>query len=118
MEEQTRIQRRHLIFYLEVYDDTTSVLLGHLVDLTTQGLKLVSKEPIPEGKTYTLRMSLPEDYFEEKILHFKATSRWCSNDVNPDFYDTGFLVEKLDRDTIDIINKLIHSLGFSDRDSE
>jgi len=115
MDEQPRnLQRRHLIFYLEVYDDATGELLGHLVDLTTKGLKLVSKNPFPDGKTYTMRMTLPEDYFEEKILRFEATSRWCTNAVNPDFYDTGFQVEKLDRDTIDIIMKLIQALGFSD----
>ena len=119
MDDQPRnLQRRHLIFYLEVYDDATNELLGHLVDLTTKGIKLVSKDAIPNGRTYTLRMTLPEDYFEEKILRFQATSRWCTNAVNPDFYDTGFQVEDLDRETIDIIMKLIHALGFSDSDSE
>ncbi|MDH3359509.1 MAG: PilZ domain-containing protein [Desulfobulbaceae bacterium] len=116
MDEQTRMQRRHLIFYLEVYDDATDELLGHLVDLTTTGLKLVSKNAIPDGKEFTMRMTLPEDYFEEKILRFKATSRWSNNSVNPDFYDTGFQVAKLDRDTIDIIVKLINALGFSDNE--
>jgi len=115
MAEDTRnLQRRHLIFYLEVYDDASGELLGHLVDITTKGLKLVSKEPIPAGKDYTLRMLLPEGYFEEKILRFHATSRWSSNDVNPDFYDTGFLVEELDKGAVDIINELILSLGFRD----
>ncbi|MDH3392549.1 MAG: PilZ domain-containing protein [Desulfobulbaceae bacterium] len=115
MDEQPRnLQRRHLIFYLEVYDDATNELLGHLVDLTTKGLKLVSKEAIATGKTYTMRMTLPEDYFEEKTLRFKATSRWCTNAVNPDFYDTGFQAEDLDRDTIDVVVKLIQALGFSD----
>ena len=117
MDEQTRnLQRRHLIFYLEVYDDATDELLGHLVDLTTKGLKLVSKNTIPDGKTYTMRMTLPEDYFEEKILRFEATSRWCTNAVNPDFYDTGFQVDDLDKNTIDIVGKLIQALGFSDNE--
>ena len=110
------LKRRHLIFYLEVYDDASGELLGHLVDLTTKGLKLVSKAPIAGGKTFTLRMQLPEDYFEEKTLRFQATSRWSSNDINPDFHDTGFLVEKLDTKATTIINDLIHALGFSDND--
>ncbi len=119
MDEQPRnLQRRHLIFYLEVFDDTTGQQLGHLVDLTTKGLKLVSKEAFPDGQTYNMRMTLPEDYFEEKTLRFKATSRWSTNAVNPDFYDTGFQAEDLDRETIDIIVKLIQALGFSDSDIE
>ncbi len=115
MDKQPRnLHRRHLIFYLEVYDDATGELLGHLVDLTTKGIKLVSKNAFPNGQTYVMRMELPEDYFEEKTLRFTATSRWCTNDVNPDFYDTGFEAQDLDRETIDIIVKLIQALGFSD----
>ncbi len=115
MADDTRnLKRRHLIFYLEVFDDATGELLGHLVDLTTKGIKLVSKEPIAAGKVFTLRMLLPEEYFEEKVLCFQATSRWSTNDVNPDFYDTGFLVENLDKAAVGTINELILALGFSD----
>ena len=43
-------KRRHLIYYLEVYDDETGDLLGHLVDITLQGLKLTSKKEIMTGE--------------------------------------------------------------------
>ena len=113
-EDARGLRRRHLIFYLEVFDDTSGTLLGHLVDITTKGIKLVSKEPIAVGKSFTMRMRLPEDRFEGRTLCFQGTSRWSSNDVNPDFYDTGFQTEGLDRDTVDTIHDLIESLGFSD----
>ena len=38
MTDETRsLKRRHLVYYLEVYDDDANELLGHLVDLTTCG---------------------------------------------------------------------------------
>lgn len=116
MTEQTRnLQRRHLIFYLEVFDDETGELLGHLVDLTDTGVKLISKNTVPEGKKYTMRIALPEEYFkDDKFLRFPATSRWSRSAVNPDFYDSGFQLGTLDRKTADLIIKLIHTLGFSD----
>jgi len=115
MTYKTRIlKRRHLIYYLEVHDDATDRLLGHLVDLTTRGVGLVSKEPIELGKVFTLRMNLPEGYFQEKVLRFTATSKWSNNDVNPDFYDTGFEVMPLDIRARQVIMKLVNLIGFND----
>ncbi|MBU0731087.1 MAG: PilZ domain-containing protein [Proteobacteria bacterium] len=114
-EEDRGLKRRHLIFYLEVYDENTNELLGHVVDLTTRGIKLVSKLPIPVGSVHKLRMELPEGYFEEKTLHFEAKCLWSTNDVNPDFFDAGFeLTKGLDRMTRDILLGLIDQLGFND----
>ncbi len=115
MDDELRVlKRRHLVYYLEVYDDVRNVLLGHLVDLTTKGIKLVSKEPVPVDQEYTLRMVLPEGYFAEKVISFAAKSMWSSNDINPDFFDTGFEVEELPIDARKIILSLIHQLGFND----
>jgi len=113
-EELRALERRHLIYYLEVYDDETGDLLGHLVDLTTEGIKLVSRDPIEVGKRFRLRMNLPEGYFDDKVLRFTARSLWSSNDVNPDFYDTGFKVEEMDRRGKDIIAGLVGQFGFND----
>ncbi len=112
-EETRRLQRRHLIYYLEVYDEDSGQLLGHLVDITTEGVKLISKSPIENGRTFRLRMQLPETFFAEKELRFSAKSLWSSNAVNPDFYDTGFAAE-LDLRAKDIVGGLVRQFGFLD----
>lgn len=115
MPDETRaLKRRHLVYYLEVYDDDANQLLGHLVDLTTNGLKLVSKKRIPTNRTYHLRMMLPEGYFSQKDLYFEAQSMWSSNDVNPDFYDTGFSAPNLDIAAQNIIRDLVSQISFND----
>jgi len=115
MKEEIRsLKRRHLVYYLEVYDDDANELLGHLVDLTTSGLKLVSKQRIPTNRTYHLRMMLPAEYFSQKDLYFEAQSMWSSNDINPDFYDTGFAAPKLDPKTQEIIHDLVSQISFND----
>ena len=113
-DEIRSLKRRHLVYYLEVYDDDANELLGHLVDLTTNGLKLVSKQRIPTNQTYRLRMMLPEGYFSQKDLYFAAQSLWSSNDINPDFYDTGFAAPKLDPAAQEIIRDLVSQLSFND----
>ena len=73
MQKQRELKRRHLFFYLEVYDVVTGELLGNLVDITTRGIKLVSKNQIPINKTYVLRMVLPEGYFTENEIPFTSS---------------------------------------------
>ncbi|MEW6427225.1 MAG: PilZ domain-containing protein [Thermodesulfobacteriota bacterium] len=108
------LKRRHLIYYLEVFDEDTGRLLGHLVDITTRGIKLISKEAVPLDRVYRMRMHLPEGYFKECVVHFEGRAVWSGNDVNPDFFDTGFDVPNLDKNVRKIIIKLINWLGFND----
>lgn len=39
-EDGRTLKRRHLIFYLEVFNEDNDELLGHVVDITTKGIKL------------------------------------------------------------------------------
>ena len=108
------IKRRHLVYYLEVYNADTNDLLGNLVDITTRGCKVVSRNPIPRGQTMMLRLSLPEGFFYEDELVFEARSVWSANDINPDFFDTGFEVPYLGLEPRKAIRRLIERLGFND----
>ncbi len=115
MDDETRImKRRHLIYYLEVRDADTDEVVGNLVDITTRGCKIVSKEPIPKNITRNLRLVLPDDFYAKKELVFEAKSVWSANDVNPDFYDTGFEVPRLALEERKVIRRLIERVGFND----
>ena len=108
------LARRHLIFYLEVYDYDTGALLGHLVDITTKGIKLVSREKIEPGQRFRMRMVLPEDYFSQGSLHFQGESLWSGNAINPDFFDTGFAVSGLTPEGTRVVEELVSLVGFND----
>ncbi len=108
------MKRRHLFYYLEVYDADTGSQVGNLVDITTKGCKLVSRKAISPGQDMTLRIVLPDDYYAEKELVFEARSIWSDNDINPDFYDTGFEVPHLGLEERKVIRRLIERVGFND----
>ncbi len=115
MDSETRImKRRHLIYYLEVFDATSGDKVGNLVDITTRGCKLVSRNAIPVDQSMTLRIVLPDEYYAQKELVFAARSVWSANDVNPDFYDTGFEVPHLGLEERKVIRRLIERVGFND----
>ncbi len=109
-----KLKRRHLIYYLEVFDNKSGKLLGHLADLTTEGIKLVSREPIPTGEEFTLKMIVPHDTLDTDELVFTAASLWCRPDVNPDFHATGFAAPDLDEATKELFTRLIQLMGFND----
>ncbi|CAN2040904.1 PilZ domain-containing protein [Candidatus Magnetomoraceae bacterium gMMP-15] len=112
MSNQRSQKRIHLIYYLRVFNTENDQLLGHLVDITTEGLMLISESPIKKDIDFNLRMVLPETIEGSKIIHFQAKSIWCKKDINPDFYDTGFQFTKVSSEQIEIIERLIKEFLF------
>lgn len=111
--ERRKVERRHLIYYLRVFDRSTNEIIGHLVDITTEGLMLISEEPIEVGKEYYFRMVLPTEIDSSTQISFNGYSIWCKKDVNPDFYASGFEFELISSRDIDIIKQLVDQFGFS-----
>ncbi|WP_456440070.1 PilZ domain-containing protein [Caldithrix abyssi] len=112
MKEQRKLQRRHLIYYLRVFDNDTNEVIGHLINITPEGIMIMSEKPLETNKLYHLRMDLPADVFHKSIIEFEAESRWCKKDVNPEFYDTGFSIKNLAYEDGRLIEKLIDDYGF------
>lgn len=109
-----RHKRRHLIYYLRVFENDSEKLIGHVVDITREGLKLVMDKPINARSKWKLRMSLPESIEGTENVCFDATCVWCDKDVNPDFYVAGFEIHGLGESEIKTIEALVREFGFQD----
>ena len=114
MPERRRLKRRHLLYYLRVFDKGTGRQIGHLVDITNEGMMIMSERPIRPGRTIGLRMMLPEEVNKEGAVEFDATSLWTGQDINPEFYDTGFKVTNITRRQLTMLETLIEDYGFRD----
>ena len=112
--EKRHLARRHLIYYLRVWDTKEDKLLGHLADVSTDGIMTVGEAQVEIDKVYELKMLLPSVSGESEPLEFKATSCWSSNDVNKQFYDTGFQFTEISEKTVERINNLIEEYGMSE----
>lgn len=93
--EKRNFKRWQLIFYLRVFEQETGALLGHLVDVSEGGLMLISEGPIPVDRPFRLRLEVPRETGPRQHIELAAHSLWSRNDVNPDFYDTGFRITQL-----------------------
>jgi hypothetical protein len=109
--QKKRVKRIHLIYYLLVFDRKTDELVGHLVDITTEGMKLISKGPLRPDTLYHFRMLLPDDLGGSKHMQFDARSVWCKDNLYSDFNGTGFRFEKISDEDIAIIGSLIDKFG-------
>lgn len=114
MPERRRFKRRHLIFYLEVFDDKTDLLIGHVVDITVDGIMLISQEPIELNTSLGLRIELPAETRGKSQLKFKAKSLWSKKDVNPDYHCTGIKLLDVSADDLKTIKRVIARFKFKD----
>ena len=114
MIDRRKLARRHLIYYLRVFDRDINQLIGHVVDISTDGLKLISEAPIKTQETFRCEMSLPQEIQGQKKVIFDATSVWNKKDINPDFFATGFAISNIELETVMLIKRLIDEFGFSE----
>lgn len=112
--EKRILKRRHLIYYLRVFDRVTGQLLGHLVDITPEGVMLISEQPLATDATYALKLDLPADTFGKETVEFEARALWSRPDVNPSFHDTGFQMLTVAEADERVIRRLITEYGFHD----
>lgn len=106
--------RWYPVFYLRVYDGTSSKILGHLVDISEKGIMLIADKAIPVDTNYRLRMRLPAQMKERNEIIFDATSRWCKSDANPDFFLVGFQMHDLEPSNRDLVLTLIRDFSYSE----
>lgn len=126
MHDKRALKRRNLIYYLEVFETKNDSLYsrvferengplaGHLVDVTTEGLMLLSEKPVEVGAKFKFRMVLPEFMEESGEIGFEGICAWSKRDVNPDYYLVGFKFDKLPEKKIKLINQLVMEAGFQD----
>jgi len=114
MQEKRKLKRRHLMYYLRVFEKNTDTLLGYLVDITPEGIMIMSESPVEKGMVFHLRMQLDTELTDKKYLDFDARSLWCRNDLNPDFYDAGFELVNVSYKDFRSIEEIIEKLGFRD----
>ena len=112
MDERRKFQRRHVVFYSRVYNRSTGELAGHLMDISQEGIKLISEQPIPPNTRFHFRMDLPDDIMEKDYMFFDAESVWCAPDVNPDFYNTGFRIFDMDPTDVALLDQMIDEAGW------
>lgn len=115
MPEKRDSKRIHLIYYLLIFNDETNQLVGHVVDIAPEGIKLMTREPVQANTDYRFRMLLPSEMERKsKQITFNATCVWSKEKLYSDFYGSGFRFKDISPEDIEIIKDLISQFGYQD----
>ncbi|RPI87745.1 MAG: PilZ domain-containing protein [Chloroflexi bacterium] len=115
MEDRRKLKRRYLMFYSRIFDRRNGALIGYLSDITTEGMMVISEVPLEKDIVHRFRMDLPEDIFGKGHMDFEALCVWNRQDVNPNFYISGFELKDLNDTDKNVIERIIDSYGFRER---
>ena len=111
MEERRKTERQNPFYFLRVYDVSNRQLGGRVINMTNDGLTLVSEEPIKKDTFFKFRMTLPETIPDRKQMTFSAKSIWCEEDNEPGYYRIGLCFENLSPKNLETINHLCVTAG-------
>ena len=109
---KNRLERKEFCYYMQLFDDETQALVGHLADINTGGFKLDSQHSIPPDKNIRFRMNLTSEVADKPRMYFVARSRWCKVDpLDPFAYNVGFQLINISPEDDEIFNRMIEKYG-------
>ena len=114
MKEQRKLERQKTDAFLAVYDRTTEMFIGRLIDMTTKGLKIKSAAAIELDSTFQIRIDLPVESKLSKVITFEARCAWTSRCADSNAYDCGLQMQDITREEIQNIDSLLDSPLFKD----
>lgn len=117
MRNQRLEERTDMSEYVEVYERGTSHFLGHVVDLSPEGMRVLGLHPIPISALPSMPLDLQVTGEDEKPITVEAAGVWCEEETNPDlsnFYSAGFKFVSLSQMDIRRIERLIEGSAFRD----
>ncbi|MBN1496025.1 MAG: PilZ domain-containing protein [Spirochaetes bacterium] len=105
-------QRAYITFYLRVFEGNG--FLGFLIDISREGMKLLSDNILETGREYLIRMKLPASLEwkgrkdEDRSIEFSAACQWSKHDyIEKEFYISGFKFSNLGDEEQAIIHEMI-----------
>jgi hypothetical protein len=115
--KSTMPERRHTVrkkfgFYMRVLDDETDATIGHLVDVSIDGLQLETTAPLPSGQELHMHMELTPDVSDSLFMFIAARALWSlPDDIMPNLYHVGFRITNVSEHDKEIYKRLLEKYG-------
>jgi len=90
MEDYRHRPRKNTPHPVKVIDEATEKTVGRVVDITADGMMLVTQDKIVVGKTYNFRIILPVMVHYRTDISLEAKAVWKDPDTNPAYCKCGF----------------------------
>ena len=67
-----------------------------MMDISTGGFKMITKNQMEQDKDYLLSIILPAGNSARKSVAVKANVCWCSKDIDPELFASGFFFVEIE----------------------
>ena len=95
------------ILFIQVGNRNNGQIMGHLVDISASGLRVVSQIPFVEKKSYPLRIELPQQNNNTIAVSIDAVCVWCKQSQKDGPYEAGFHIELVSPKDLSMIESLL-----------
>lgn len=112
MFEKRFLERHNLICFMPVLDTETSRPIGSVIDISTEGMLVMSDHPIPTGKIFHTKVLLQNSVGNRDFLLLDARSKWCNRESQANFYDTGFELINVTSENLEKLHSIIETLSY------
>lgn len=111
LNEQRRLNRRELLYYLKIVDRASGLELGRMADIHAEGMLILGDRPLTKGAIYRSDLELPKTLAERSgrtSLAIDFESLWDRpGPKNSIYYENGVRFLNLDSPSRILIGQLI-----------
>ncbi len=110
MQDYRHRPRRNTPHIVKAFDAENGDYFGRVVDITADGMMVVTKQQFTTGRTFHLRIMLPVMVRHKTDVTVEARVIWCERDSSPGFSKTGVQFVNLPGEDGFLIEDVMHKL--------
>ena len=111
MEDYRHRPRKNTPHVVKAYDTESGEYLGRVVDITADGMMLVTEDLLTLGRSFKIRVILPVMVQHKTDVTLEASVVWCEPDTNPSYCKTGFRFVNLPGEDGFLLEDVMHKLN-------
>ena len=112
MKEERKQQRTHVVSYLEVRESGSDRVMGRVSEITTEGMKLQTREPMEPNTTLAFEMALPPHKRTRDSISFEAQVIWCEKSEDSGLYESGVQMMGITPEDVNEIRQIMEDAPF------
>ncbi|MCP4293644.1 MAG: PilZ domain-containing protein [bacterium] len=109
--KQRNRPRKNTPHHVKVIDQVSGKVVGRVVDITADGLMLISKKALDPGNIFQLRIILPRMMDGKVDIPVEAEAVWSKQDKNPSYFQTGFRFVNLSGNDGYLLEDVMHRMN-------
>jgi len=111
MEDYRHRPRKNTPHLVRVLNEESGETVGRVVDITADGMMLVTKEKIKVGQLFNFRIILPVMVHHRSDVCLEAKSVWVKADSNSEYSKCGFKFINLAGEEGFLLEDVMHKLN-------